>query len=53
MPRIMYKIPDFVDEDGCVYSEIEFIVEVADSDDIRETARLAEKVKRQLAFLSE
>jgi hypothetical protein len=41
MSRIVYKIPDFTDEDGSVFSEIEFIVDVEDSDDIRETARLA------------
>jgi hypothetical protein len=39
--RKVYTILDFTDEEGCVYSEIEFIVEVVDSDDIRETARLA------------
>ena len=46
--RRVYKIPDFTDDEGCFYSEIEFIV-VADSDDIRETTRLACSIQKSLS----
>jgi len=49
MSRVkVYKIPDFTDAEGCFYSEIEFFV-VADSDDTRDTARLACSIQKSLS----
>src|ERR1700680_4834146 len=47
MSRIVYKIPSFTDEDGCVFSEIEVIIE-SDAD-LCSTARLACSIQKSLS----
>jgi hypothetical protein len=44
---VIYMIPDFEDEDGIRYTEIEVIV-TCDGDDIREAAKLAERATGDL-----
>ena len=42
----MFKVPDFTDDEGIVYSDIEVVME--SDGDVRETARLAGKVENAL-----
>jgi hypothetical protein len=41
-----FRVPDFVGEDGVVYSDIEVLVEL--DGDIRDAANLAESLQRPL-----
>jgi hypothetical protein len=43
---VSFRVPDFVGEDGVVYSDIEVIVEM--DGDIRDAANLAESLQRPL-----
>jgi len=42
----VFKVPDFTDDEGIVYSDIEVVME--SDGDVRETARLAGKVENAL-----
>jgi hypothetical protein len=42
---VTFRAPDFTDEDGIFYSDIEVIVEM-DSSDIRSTVKLAQTLER-------
>jgi hypothetical protein len=46
MSQVVFKVPDFTDEDGITYSDIE-VVFTSDGD-VRETAALAGSVERSL-----
>ena len=43
---VSFRVPDFVGEDGTVFSEIEVIVQSDDDGDIHDAVRLVETLQR-------